>query len=120
VHSGATSGQKQAAFVVWDFQTHALRVPLESLITHPTAALAFVVPGLTTAGLGDLFRTTVLPGIAAADRVVAVVQRPNANVSFEIGLALGLGKPVLRAAPWRYALRRQRRTHAARRLHQRC
>ncbi len=81
--------------MVWDFQTHALRVPLESLVTHPIAELTFVVPGLTAPGAGDLFRTTVLPGIVASDRVVAVVQRPNANVSFEIGLALGLGKPVL-------------------------
>jgi hypothetical protein len=95
VRTRATSGQSQTAFVVWDFETHALRVPLESLVTHVDAELLFVVPGLGATDAGDLFRATVLPGIANADRVVAVVQRPNANVGFEIGLALGLGKPVL-------------------------
>jgi tetratricopeptide (TPR) repeat protein len=43
---------------------------------------------------GHLWRDVVEPGIRAADRCLAFVDKPNANVGFEIGYALGLGRPV--------------------------
>src|SRR6185503_18621237 len=43
---------------------------------------------------GEIFRDIVLPGIKRSERVLVVTDRPNANVAFEAGLAIGFGKSI--------------------------
>lgn len=43
---------------------------------------------------GDIWSDVVASGLRASDRLVAYVDKANANVGFEIGFALGLGKQV--------------------------
>jgi hypothetical protein len=52
------------------------------------------VPGITLAAAGDIGREIVEASIGAADRTIALVDNANANVAWEAGLAMGLGKPV--------------------------
>ena len=40
------------------------------------------------------WKTIVEPEIRMCDRLMAFVDLPNANVGFEVGYGLGLGKPV--------------------------
>ena len=55
---------------------------------------------------GAIWKTVVQTGIQQADRLLAFVDLPNANVGFEVGYGLGLGKAVGLArtreilAPW--------------------
>ena len=69
--------------------------------------------GMTSAGpapdvttQGAIWKTIVEPEIRMCDRLMAFVDLPNANVGFEVGYGLGLGKPVALArvkpslAPW--------------------
>ena len=91
----ASSVAVERIFVVWDFQTHALGSTLESLHRHSgTGGLHFTIPDVARAAGGDLLRSTVMPSIVDSNRLIAFLDKPNANVCFEIGLGLGLGKPV--------------------------
>jgi hypothetical protein len=80
-------------FVVWDHTTPSLTKTLDSLKRRPPADVLFDVPMLAPAA-GEVLRDVVVPGILDADRVLVVVDKPNANVGFETGLALGLGRKV--------------------------
>jgi len=77
-----------ATFIIWDMQTRDLRLMLEFL-PEP-----YTVPGLSPGG-GALAWQVFDKGIRQADRVVAFLDLPNANVGFELGFAFGCdGKPV--------------------------
>lgn len=43
---------------------------------------------------GEIWEQIVKPGIQSCDRLIAFLDSPNANVGFEIGYALGMGKEV--------------------------
>ena len=43
---------------------------------------------------GAVRKNIVQPGIKECDRLLAFVDLPNANVGFEVGYGLGLGKAV--------------------------
>jgi tetratricopeptide (TPR) repeat protein len=79
-------------FVAWDTTTPGLRRTLEGLLVQSDGKV-FVVPGIQP-GSGEILRDVVVDGIRKASHVIVVVDRPNANVGFEAGLALGLGKAV--------------------------
>ncbi len=81
-------------FVVWDFTIEGLKITLESLQESPPKGHLVRVPGLSYQA-GTILFDVVLKGIHQADRVLVVTDKPNANVGFEAGLALGLGKPIL-------------------------
>lgn len=82
-------------FTIWDFSSGGgMPLTLESLQDdYPDGFSHVEVPGLRPR-TGTILEDLVLPGIGRADRVLAWVDRPNANVGFEIGLAVGLGKPL--------------------------
>ena len=80
-------------FVVWDVTTQALKLMLQSLPREPGDAQWFDVPCLGPVG-GDLLRDVVLRGLRQADGVLVVLGPPNANVGFELGAAVAMGKPV--------------------------
>jgi hypothetical protein len=89
---GAKPGE--SIFVAWDFKAPALRTMLEGLVRHREPGQAeFRVLGLGPRG-GEIFFDLVLPEISKADRLLAIVDSPNINVGYEIGLACALGKPV--------------------------
>lgn len=79
-------------FVAWDFSGPA-NLTLQALQRRPPAGVEIDVPGLAAHG-GEILRDRVLPGIVKADRVLVIADTPNANVGFEAGLALGLGRQV--------------------------
>ncbi len=82
-------------FVVWDSTTPGLEVILTSLKKRPPNGMTIQVPALSTeVGAGEIFRNIVLPGIQKSERVLVITDRPNANVAFEAGLALGFRKPI--------------------------
>jgi hypothetical protein len=80
-------------FVVWDHTSQGIRSALEALERRPPMNVVFDVPMLKPAA-GAILSDVVVPGVRDADRVLVVVDKPNANVGFETGLALGLGRPI--------------------------
>lgn len=84
----------QRVFVVWDLELRdELQTDLELLKKRPGGDYDVQVLGIDTPP-GQIWNDQVRAGIAAADFVLAFVDLANANVGFEIGYALGLGKPV--------------------------
>ena len=81
-------------FVVRDFSIERLKLVLQGFVQRPPKGWTVSVPGVDRAG-GSILLDVVLKGIRAADRVIVITDRPNANVGFEAGLALGFGKPTL-------------------------
>jgi len=81
-------------FVVWDFTIDALQITLESLQDAPPDGHRVRVPGLSR-DAGTILFDVVMEGIEEADRVLVVTDKPNANVGFEAGVALALGKSML-------------------------
>jgi thiol-disulfide isomerase/thioredoxin len=79
-------------FVAWDTTAQALRNCLGGLLWG-TLKAEFLVPSIGAAG-GEILRDVVLSGIRTSDRVLAFIDRPNANVAFEVGLALGFMKKI--------------------------
>lgn len=84
-------------FVIWD---EAL-TKMQDILHYAQSAAAksgdVTIDGL---GLGEptvagSIPVTVRERILASDHIVAVVDRANGNVGFEIGFALGSGKPVV-------------------------
>lgn len=58
------------------------------------------VLGLSDIEVGSVLQTAIVSSIAQADLVVGVLsQRESANAIFELGVAVGLGKPILIFAP---------------------
>lgn len=87
------AGQK--IFVLWDQSTPEVQTLCEELVRRPPegVSLSFAGPAKKTA---DLLGEVVLPGIRSADRVL-VIHPPDGAVvpvAFEMGLAIGLGKPI--------------------------
>ena len=70
-------------FVVWDTTTAGVR-PLIDLL----AERGLSVPALDPVG-GDLSIAVLEDGIAAHGHILVLTDRPNANVGFELGHALG-------------------------------
>ena len=87
-------------FVIRDFEIREIKVTLERLQRRrPDGYDAIVVPGVgPTVRAGFVGEDVVFPEIDAATRVMALVDLPNANVGFEVGFALGRGKPIALAA----------------------
>ena len=82
-------------FVVWDFTIRGLKHILARFQNSSPEGYRIEVPGLEGKGAaGEIFRDIVLPGIKRSDRVLVVTDRPNANVAFEAGLAIGFGKSI--------------------------
>ena len=80
-------------FVVWDSKTRDLRTTLESLSKYWPDGMEVHILGLSP-NAGEIHADLVVREIQRADRVLAVLSRPNANVGFEIGVAYGLGKEI--------------------------
>jgi tetratricopeptide (TPR) repeat protein len=86
--------QRNILFVARDFATPGLEEALQELVRAPPRGYELRAPGVVSEG-GEILRDVVVPGIMEASRVLAFVDRPNANVGFEAGLAIGLGKPTV-------------------------
>jgi hypothetical protein len=84
-----------SVFVVWDTTIPGLELILANLHKRPPSRMTIDVPALSTdVSGGHLLQNVVLKGIMENDRVLVVADRPNANVAFEVGLALGFGKMI--------------------------
>lgn len=84
-----------SVFVVWDFTIRGLKYILTRFRDNPPEGYHIEVPSLEGKGAaGEIFRDIVLPGIQKSERVLVVTDRPNANVAFEAGLAIGFGKSI--------------------------
>lgn len=86
---------RQKVFAIWDQSTPEVQALCEELVRRPPEGvlLSFASPA---ARIPDLLEEAVLPGIRSADRVL-VIQPSDADVvpvAFQMGLAIGLGKPV--------------------------
>ncbi len=83
-------------FVIRDFSIKGgLRDTLVHLKDNPPAGYANItILDDGDVRFGSLARGHVFPGIEDATRGLAVVDKPNANVGFEIGFAYALGKDV--------------------------
>ncbi len=91
---GATDKQATPrVFVVRDFSIEGISFRLGELNEDPN----ITVPGLRgSPRQGQIFQE-IREGIDGIDRVLALVDKPNANVGFELGYALARGKPVVLA-----------------------
>jgi len=84
-----------SVFVVWDSTILGLKHILTRFQNSPPEGYRIEVPGLEGKGAaGEIFRDIVFPGIKKSQRVLVVTDRPNANVAFEAGLAIGFGKSI--------------------------
>jgi hypothetical protein len=88
----------ERVFVVWDSTIDGMRNILTVLRDDPPAGFAVDALGLDS-GSGTIWAGNVEPGIANAANVLAIVNKPNANVGYEIGFALGRNKGV-RLVAW--------------------
>ena len=84
------------AFVVWDTTTTSVKTILDFVAKTPPEGWQVVVGG-ARARSGDLWKG-VERDMKNAARVVALVDKPNANVGFEIGYALSQGLAVVLGA----------------------
>lgn len=84
-------------YVIRDFAATQVRLLLESLreiyTEHAGQPIEWDIPGLQAQG-GQIARDIVYLPIRSADHAVALLDHPNANVAWEVGLALGWGKSV--------------------------
>ena len=85
--------EKTKVFVVWDSKV-PIATTLEDLMSDPTCDLHFDALCIRTADNGGVIPDNVRTRIESAHRVLAVMNRANANVLFEVGTALALEKPV--------------------------
>jgi hypothetical protein len=95
IRAAADERKQVNLFVVWDFSVQGLDFILAAFQKRPPEGFKVKVLGIPGAGgAGEIFRDIVLAGIKESHRVLVVTDRPNANVGFEAGLALGFGKPI--------------------------
>ena len=95
-------------FVIRDFEIGGIEISLEDVRREPPEGCEeLIVPGLSGGRTqGQIFDDAVRRELMRASHVLAFVDLPNANVGFEIGYALGLGKAVAlarvaaRLPPW--------------------
>jgi hypothetical protein len=80
-----SAGPKKV-FVIWDMTIQVGKLTLQGL--ERTEGWEVKLPG-TDIEAGQIWKDVVEPGIANADFVLALVDKPNANVGFEIGFAYG-------------------------------
>ena len=74
------STHERTIFVAWDSTTTGgLKTTLEALAWSSDTQYRFDIPGIQPRS-GEILRDVVLDGIRLADRVLVVVDRPNANV----------------------------------------
>lgn len=82
-------------FVVWDLSSSETRIALQALARKPPKgfSFSFADPSKTS---GDLLNDVLVPGIRDADKVLVIDPPRQASVpaSFEVGLAIGMGKPI--------------------------
>lgn len=86
---------RQKVFAIWDQSTPEVQTLCEKLVRRPPEGILLSFASLA-AKTPDLLEETVLPGIQSADRVL-VIQPSDADVvpvAFQMGLAIGLGKPL--------------------------
>ncbi|MCP3915282.1 MAG: SUMF1/EgtB/PvdO family nonheme iron enzyme [bacterium] len=91
--SEADSGPSRKAFVVWDMTTVGLDVTLDFLRLSPPEGWSVKVGGREERS-GNLW-SGIEPHLGSADRVVALVDLPNANVGFEVGYGLAKDREVV-------------------------
>lgn len=84
-------------YVIRDFAAAQVRLLLESLreiyTEHAGQPIEWDIPGLQAQG-GQIARDIVYLPIRSTDHAIALLDNPNANVAWEVGLALGWGKSV--------------------------
>lgn len=84
-------------YVIRDFAAENVRVFLEGLrelyAEWNGEPLTWDIPGLQAQG-GQIARDIVYLPIKKTDHAIALLDAPNANVAWEVGLALGWGKSV--------------------------
>ncbi len=86
---------KTRIFIAWDSEIPSIRHSFERLQKSPPPEFTIEVLGVGgSAYHGAVLEDTLEPAIERADRVLALVDRPNANMGFELGLALGRRKPA--------------------------
>ncbi len=88
----------ERVFVVWDSTIDGMETVLAVLKDDPPPGFAVHVLGLEP-GSDTVWAGNVEPGIAKAANILAIVNKPNANVGFEIGFALGKQKGM-RLVAW--------------------
>src|SRR5262245_5866401 len=92
------AGSAVRAFVAYDFALATTDFPfvMEVAVGKPPPNVTVNWPGAPddAQSQGTIWKSCVRRGIDDADRVLAFVDLPNANVGFEIGYALGRGKNV--------------------------
>ncbi|QDU65906.1 SUMF1/EgtB/PvdO family nonheme iron enzyme [Engelhardtia mirabilis] len=88
-----TAGAGDKVFFAFDFNDKTLRPVVDGLVDrHRDGRHTAFEPSVAGGELGDLWGK-VEARIRGADKVAALVDHANANVAFEYGFALGLGKP---------------------------
>ncbi len=87
--------QAKRVFILRDFEIEGIKNILEYLKESPPAGYRVEVPGLgSQLAMGRIFEDQVRRQIEGAAKGIALLDKPNANVAFELGYALGKGIPT--------------------------
>ena len=90
------TGVSTKVFIAYDFAIEGtLPDSLSRVASAPPPGFTVDWPGSPDSkSQGEIWRDKVRPGIEGCNRFLAFLDLPNANVGFEVGYALGLGKEV--------------------------
>lgn len=78
-------------FIAWDSDLNVVRATFASLQKHPPIGVTLAILGEAgSLPIGDL-QTRIADGLADAKGMLAVVDTPNANMAWELGIALAKG-----------------------------
>jgi hypothetical protein len=80
-----------SVFIIYDFQIKGGLVDNFAYVAkRPPEGFAVNYPNPATGmSQGEIWRNIVKPQLESADRIIAFIDLPNANVGFEIGYAIG-------------------------------
>ena len=94
--SGEKGEAPKRVLILRDFSVTAMNPTLEYLQEDGVGDWEVEVPGYgTELTRGRIFRDFVAPAIDSAHKILALTERANANVAFEVGYALGRSKPTI-------------------------
>lgn len=83
-------------FVIWDSSQSDVRIQLQALERRPPPGTQVILPDSERTG-GEYLQEVLLPGLTGCDRVLFVGSQQKgilSSLTFELGVAVGLGKRI--------------------------
>jgi formylglycine-generating enzyme required for sulfatase activity len=89
-----STGEPPAIFVAWDSELKVIPGTFGTIQSYPDDGPLIEILGVHGAVAHDELRTRLKRGVSGATAFLAIVDTPNANMAWELGMALALGLRV--------------------------